>query len=238
MDLRALLAAAADEGADRRTAFRHLLDSVLWVRRPAEGLLAVTSPETGQRAIPAFLAEQDARRFWQSLGAAPDMIAEPIAFRELAGAARGVGAVVLDPEGAGLLVTRSELLPLAAGTVPGEFGAWLSELGRLGRSPGEVEARLRRNHVHVIASKGAQGSEPRLYLLEKSQDGTMAVPCFSTAATLAQFVQVRRLFEGEHGYAVAMLTGEQCLSIASALGAYVLIDPESPWETQLEPKLA
>jgi hypothetical protein len=237
MDLRALLAAGVQEGADRRPVFRQLLDTRLWVRRPAEGLLAVTSPETGQRAIPAFLTEREAVHFWQRAAGARKVVAESIAFSDLVAAALGVGAVVIDPEGAALLLTRSDLLPLAAGVVPGEFSTWLREVGRLGRDPREVSARLRASYVHVITSKGAPGAEPRLYLLEKSQDGTLAVPCFASPDTLAQFGKVRGLFAGEHGYAVGMLPGEQCLRVAAGLGAYVLVDPESPWETQIEPTL-
>jgi hypothetical protein len=158
-----------------------------------------------------------------------------VPFAALAAAARPVGSVVLDPAGDGVLLDRAELAQLAVGEIPGEFTAWLREMGRLARTATDTLGRLRRAQVHVIT--GGQGDEQRLYLLEKSEDGTMAVPCFSAAATLAQFAEVRGLFGGHHDYAIALVSGEHCLRVAAGLGAYVLLDPESPWETQLEPSL-
>jgi hypothetical protein len=206
------------------------------VRAPVDRY-ALTQPDTGLRAVPAFVTATGAEEFWAE--AAPGRPVTGIAampFVALAAAARMVGSVVLEPAGDGVLLDRADLAQLALGELPGEFAAWLREMGRLGRTATESLSRLRRTQVHVITGKGA-GDEQRLYLLEKSEDGTIAVPCFSAAETLAQFAQVRGLFDGHHDYAVAMVSGEHCLRVAAGLGAYVLVDPESPWETQLEPTL-
>jgi hypothetical protein len=226
MDLREALVAGGEE------LYRQLLAATVWVRRPGEaGYHTVSRPDTGLRAVPAFVTEEEARAGW---GAE----AEPMAFVALAAAvARPVGAVVLDPLGSGVVLGRSELTFLANAEMPGAFSAWLREPGRLGRAPSAVVARLRRTHVHVITSRGGEGAEPQLFLLEKSQDGTLAVPCFAAPESLAQFAEVRRLPGDGTDRAIGLLPGEQVLRVAAAMGAYVLIDPESPWETQVEPTL-
>ncbi len=237
MDLRAELDAVAQEPErDRRALYRALLTAQLYVRAPAAAMYAVAQPETGLRSVPAFLTADEAIWFWSMVIKGKDHEAEPTSLRELATGAARVGGLVLDPAGAAVVVDRADLLQLAAGEVPGELTAWLRDLGRLGREPSEIIGRLRRSHVHVITGKGPD-QEPRLYLLERSEDGTLAVPCFSSRETLLQFVQVRRLFEGHHDDAVSLVDGAYCLRAASGMGAYVLIDPESPWETQLEPTL-
>jgi hypothetical protein len=237
MDLREELAAAAEDAArPRQPLYRALLAAEVWAAGPGVDAYALTQPETGRRAVPAFLTEEAARTFWA--GAAPGR-AVPLAqmrFAELAANARTVGAVVLDPAGAGVLLDRAELAQLAAEEVPGEFGDWLRAPDRLGRASAEVLARLRRAHVQVITGK-AGDEEQRLYMLEKSEDGTLAVACFSSPETLAQFAEIRRLSQKDAGYGVALVTGEHCTRVAAGMGAYVLLDPESPWETQLEPTL-
>lgn len=238
MDLRAELQAAAQRaGGDSRPLYAALLASQLYVRTPLERQYVVSQPETGRRALPAFLTAEEGRAFWQQVAPGQAVELAFVDFPVLAAEARRVGGLLVDPAGTGLLLDRSELTLLAAGEIPGEFASWLQGWGRLSHQPAEVLARLRRSHVHVLTSRAAGESEPRIYLLEKSEDGTLAVPCFSSPETLAQFAQVRRLSEGGSGYAVALVEGEYCLRAASGLGAYLLVDPESPWEVQLEPTL-
>lgn len=224
-------------GQDRRALYTSLMSAHLFLRGPVEQPPAVTDPETGRRAVPVFFTEASARAFWQLVapGTQVELVRSP--FSPLAETGRRVGALVVEPSGENFVLDRGGLLQLSHGEIPGEFAAWLREPGRLGRAGSEVLARLRRSHVHVIAGKDAHG-EPRLYLLEKSEDGTPAVACFSSAESLAQFAQVRRLFEGHHDYAVALIEGEQCIRAAGGMGAYLLIDPESPWETLIEPTLS
>jgi hypothetical protein len=237
MDLRAELAAVAqDPERSRRTAYAELLIATLHVRGPQPLHYAVTDPGTGRRALPAFLTAEEASRFWATAAPGAVVNLEAIGLSALAGEARQVGALVIDPMGINLVLDRSELMPLALGQIPGQFAVWLQELGRLGRSDTEVIAQLRHAHVHVITGK-TSGGDPQFYLLEKSEDGTQAVPCFSSVQSLTQFAEVRRLFEGHHDYAVALVDGAYCLQAAAGMGAYVLIDPESPWEKQLEPTL-
>jgi hypothetical protein len=233
MELRGLLKAAAEPGRDRRQVYAALLAADLYVRAPARTPLAVLQPDTGRRAVPAFLQQDEAERFWAQATAEPIPV-ERAPLVELARAALPVGSLVIDPGGIDFLLNRAELMHLSRAEIPGEFAAYLRDLGRLSRRPAEVAGRLRRTLVHVIAGPGPDG-QPRLYLLEKSDDGTLAVPCFSSAESLAQFAEVRRLFEGHHNLSVAMVEGGHVLQVASGMGAYVLIDPESPWETQLEP---
>jgi hypothetical protein len=237
MDLQAEVAAvAADPERSRQPLYRLLLAATVHVREPVDRY-ALTQPDTGVRAVPAFATAAEAESFWaQAVPGRPVQGIAAVSFIALAAAARPVGGVVLDPAGDGVLLDRAELAQLAVGEIPGEFAAWLREMGRLARTATDTLGRLRRAQVHVITGKG-QGDEQRLYLLEKSEDATMAVPCFSDAASLAQFAQVRGLFEGHHDYAIALVSGEHCLRVAAGLGAYVLVDPESPWETQLEPSL-
>lgn len=239
MELRALLEAAAEDPAgDRQSLYAALLASPLHVRVPAATPFTVTNPQTGQSAVPAFLTAMEAEAFWREAVPGSNIAVEAISLQRLAGAVLTKGGLVIDPTGASLLIGRAELITLAAGEVPGEFAAWMREPARLGRQPAEVSERLRRSQVHVLVGKGEVGEAPRLYLLEKSEDGTLAVPCFSSPETLAQFAQVRRLFDGgETGYAAGIVSGDHCLQVAAGLGAYVLIDPEAPWETQLEPPL-
>lgn len=237
MDLRAELARAAESG-NRRPLYPALLAATVYVRQPAGEPALLTRPDTGERALPAFVTAEDAAAFWAQATGGRTAAVEAAPFVAVAAAARGAGhAVVVDPAGAGLVLDRAELGALAAGELPGEFAAWLQQMGRMGRSSAEVTAHLRKVHVHVLTSRPEPGQAPRLYLLEKSQDGALAVPCFSSAQSLAQFVQVRRLAEQGGGQVVALVSGEYCLQVAVGLGAYVLIDPESPWETQVEPSL-
>lgn len=238
MDLRAhLQAAARHTGGDSRPLYASLLASRLFIRAPLERLYAVTQPDTGRRALPAFVADEEAQAFWQQAAPGQPIETAAVDFPALAGEARKVGGLLVDPAGIGMLLDRAELTLLAKGEIPGEFAAWLRGWGRLNHQPADVLARLRRTCVHVITGRNQGESAPRIYLLEKSEDGTMAVPCFTSPETLAQFAQVRRLFEGTTSYAVALVDGEYCLRAASGLGAYVLVDPESPWEVQLEPTL-
>lgn len=229
MELRnELTAAAAEPGHDRRRLYGLLLDRKVFVRGPQPGAWAVTGPHSTDRALPVFLEEAGARSFW---GAAAEVISMP--FGLAAAEAARVGSLVIEPAGAGLLVERVDLRQLAAGETPGEFAAWMRDPARVGRPSAEVTERFRHAFVHVLVAR----AEQRLYLLSKSEDGTLAVPCFSAPERLAQFAQVRRLFDGGQNYAVALYRGEECLRVASGLGAYLLIDPESPWETQLDPIL-
>ena len=216
---------------------RALLASQVFVRAPMERLFAVTQPDSGRRAVPAFRAEADGQAFWSRVAPGQPLELVAVDLPLLAAEAKRVGGLLVDPDGEALLLDRADLTMLAAGEVPGEFAAWLRGWGRLVHQPGEVLARLRRTHVHVITGRGPGDEAPRIYLLEKSEDGTLAVPCFSSPETLAQFAQVRRLFEGQGGYAVALVDGPYCLRAAAGLGAYVIVDPESPWEIQLEPTL-
>lgn len=216
---------------------RTLLASQLFVRAPAERLFAVTQPETGRRAVPAFRQEVEGLAFWARVAPGHSVELVAVDLPVLAAEAKRVGGLLVDPDGEGLLLDRADLTMLAAGEVPGEFATWLRGWGRLDHQPSEVLARLRRTHVHVITGHEPREESSRLYLLEKSEDGTLAVPCFSSAASLAQFAQVRRLFEGQSSYAVALVDGPYCLRAAAGLGAYVVVDPESPWEVQLEPTL-
>lgn len=238
MDLRPLLETYADVPGtrERRPLYTALLAATVFVRAPLAAGYALTRPDTGQRAVPAFLSADEARSFWLQVAPGHAIEVEAVPFVDMAAQSRKVGGAVLDPGGAGLLLDRAEVTQLASAEVPGDLSVWLSDLGRLGRRPAEVMERLKRAHVHVITGRGPN-QESRLYLLEKSDDGTLAVACFSSPETLAQFAEVRRLFEGHHDYAVALVDGEYCLRAAAGLGAYILIDPESPWETQLEPTL-
>lgn len=236
MDLRAELRAAADDPQhDRRRLYRLLAQSTLHVRTPMNRWV-VTNPETGGRAVPVFLSSEEATRFWSLIGPEGTISVGAVSLPEVAEQAVGIGAVVVEPGDAGVVIDRGALKQLAAGEIPGEFAAWMRDLGQLGRHPDEVLARLKRTHVFVLTGR-AEGEDQRLYLLTKSEDGTTAVPCFSGRETIAQFSQVRRLFEGTQAYGVALYRGDECLRVAASLGAYVLIDPESPWETQLEPPL-
>lgn len=237
MDLRAQLEAARQSSGDSRPLYGALLASQLYIRAPLERLYAVTQPETGRRALPAFLSEAGGEAFWAQVAPGQPVELVAVDFPLLAAEARRVGALLVDPLEAGLLVGRSELTQLAAGEIPGGFTAWLQGWSRVNHQPAEVLARLRKSHVHVITGRPEGDEAPRLYLLEKSEDGTLAVPCFSSPESLAQFAQVRRLFESGSHYAVALVDGEYCLRAASGLGAYLLVDPESPWEIQLEPAL-
>ncbi len=215
---------------------RTLLGATLYMRGPELRAWAVSHPESGRRALAAFLTAGAAAAFWTQ--ATPGRPAEivGVSMPDLAAEAAAVGSLVVDPLGTGLVLERADLMLLARGEVPGEFSAWLRDLGRLGRQPAEVKARLRGAHVHVITGKAEQ-NEYRLYLLGKSDDGSLAVPCFSAAETLAQFVEVRRLREEGRPIGVAVYAGAEVLRIAAGMGAVVLIDPESPWETHLEPDL-
>ncbi len=235
MDLRAELSIHMRAAEDRRPVYGALLAGVLYVREPVERLWAVSQPGTKNRALPAFLTPGEGEAFWSAAATGQPVTMTSMPFQQLADAARQVGGLLIDPAGVGLLLDRAELTQLAAGEIPGEFTAWLQGWGRLQERTGEVIARLRRSHVHVIT--GRSGESQRLYLLERSDDGTVAVPCFSSAETLAQFARVRRLFDGDPAYAVALVSGETCLRAASGLGAYLLLDPESPWELQVEPSL-
>lgn len=240
LDLRAELQAAAQPpGGDSRRLYAALLASQLYVRAPLARRYAVSQPDTGRRALPAFLTAGEGASFWSQVAPGQPVALEPVDFPALAAEARQVGGLLVDPAGFALLLDRSELMQLAAGEIPGEFAAWLRGWGRLKQQPAEVLSRLRRTYVHVLTgrARGEGDSAPRIYLLEKSEDGTVAVPCFTTPETLAQFAQVRRLFEGDAGYAVALVDGEYVLRAANGLGAYLLIDPESPWETQLAPMM-
>lgn len=238
MDLRAALQAAGSEsGGEKRPLYAALLASRLFVRAPLERRYAVTQPQTGQRAVPAFLTAGEGEAFWHQVAPGLPVDLVEVDFPALAAEARQVGGLLVDPGETALLLDRGELTLLAAGEIPGEFAAWLRGWGRLGHEPTEVLSRLRRTYVHVITGRDRGEESPRIYLLEKSEDGTMAVPCFSSAETLAQFGQVRRLFEGDASYAVALVDGEYCLRVAAGLGAYLLVDPESPWEVQIEPTL-
>lgn len=237
MDLRTLLArAVADSGRDRRSLYEALLASTLWARGPEIGRWLVSNPENGQRALPLFLTEADADGFWAQAAPGSDGHAESTTLKEAAAAARRAGALVIDPMDAGFMIERVDLVPLAAGEVPGAFAAWLQEPDRLQRQPEDVSAGLGQAHLFVLAGRSeGEGEAPRLYLLTKSEDGTVAVPCFSSPATLSQFADVRRLDPLGEGYAVALYPGAECLRIAAGLGAYLIVDPESPWETQIEP---
>jgi hypothetical protein len=235
MDLRTEIALAQSEGYDRDALYAALLASTLYVRTPTS-TFGVSQPDTGRLALPAFLEEAEAISFWAVATPEQQPTIVSMGFPAIAEAGRSVGALVIDPMAGGLLLDRAELTHLAAGEMPGAFTAWLRSLDRLARQSSEVITQLRGSHVHVITGRGADG-EQRVYLLEKSEDGTQAVACFSSPATLAQFADVRRLFEGHHDYAVGLVTGAQVMRMASGLGAYILIDPESPWETQVEPTL-
>lgn len=235
MELAAVLAAAdPDSRADRSRVYAALLTAEVYVRAPADRTPAVTRPDTGQQAVPCFVSPEDAVAFWRQTAPGRPAPVAAVAFGALAGQALAVGAVVLDPLGAGLMIERADLVPLAAGEIPGAFAVYLQELSRLGREPREVLSRLRQAHVHVLTGQDPQGGQ-RLHLLEKSEDGTIAVPCFSAPETLAQFGEVRRLAGDQYG--VALYSGAEVIRIAAGLGAYILVDPESPWETQLEPSL-
>lgn len=235
MDLRTALHHVSQDGTEqgRRQLYHALLGAELVVRGPDPERWAVSRPDGGRRAVPAFLTEAEARAFWER--ATPG---QPIAleWRPFLGLASEARAIVLDPLAAGVLLDRSELKQLAAGEIPGDFAAWMRDFARLQRLPAEVAARLKQAHLHVLTGPGPEG-RPQLYLLSKSDDGTTALPCFSSAETLAQFADVRRLREGETRYGAALYSGSDCLRIAAGLGAYVLVDPESPWETQIDPPL-
>lgn|GEM_PF-3933994 len=237
MSLRAELRLVGQgEAGDRRKLYGELLAATLYVRAPLERRWVVTQPGSDRRALPVFLTPEEGEAYWSALRPGELVRMAALPFMALAEEGRQVGGLLVDPEGASLLLERSELTHLAAGEIPGEFTAWLRGWGRLQDRTPEVMARLRRGHVYVISGRNGEGQ--RLYLLERSDDGSMAVPCFSSAETLAQFAEVRRLFaEGGRGYAVALVEGEYCLRAASGLGAYLLLDPESPWELQIEPTL-
>lgn len=237
MDLNAELQAVMDNPErSRRHLFRALLSAPLYVRGPQIGAWAVVHPGSGQRAVPAFLTAEAAAHFWQqALPDEPHVQTYPL--RDIAQHAVPIGGLVLEPERGGLLLDRADLRQLAVGQVPGEFGAWMRDMGRLGSLPEEVMAELRRSLVHVITGPDESGAQ-RVYLLAKStDDGTRAVPCFSSPETLAQFAEIRRLFTDDQRYAVAMQSGEECIRTAVEIGASLIIDPESAWETTLEPTL-
>lgn len=237
MDLQAELRAVLENPArNRRTLLRELLTASLYVRGPQGAPWAVVQPETDQRALPAFLSAEAARRFWVQSGVAhPTVETQPIT--ELARLAAQVGGLVLEPEQGGLLLDRSDLRQLAVGQVPGEFSAWMRDVSRLGSLPADVMAELRRAHVYVITGPDETGAQ-RLYLLAKSSDdGARAVACFSSPEMLAQFAEVRQLFTGNQRYAVALQSGEETIRTAVEIGASLILDPESAWETTLEPTL-
>lgn len=243
MDLtRELALAAEDPDRDRLALFRALLQAGLLLRGPDPAQWALQNPESGERGLPAFLTRGEAERFWGRL--TPDSKVELLELSAPAAAAAALvaGNLILEPEGPAVALRRAELRQLAAGEAPGEFSAWLRQWGRLERTPAEVVSRLRRAHVYVLTGQAPDGAE-RIYLLEKSEDGSQAVPCFSDLGTLTQFAQIRRIATeagagaGAGAYRVALYPGHQSLRVAAGLGAYVLIDPESPWETQIDPPL-
>lgn len=236
MDIRAELAAAGESELERRGLYAALPMADLYVRMPLGEQWPLTRPNGDGRALAAFLSAAQAEQFWQTAAPGPAVIVEKVPFSRLAEAARPVGGLLVDPPGAALLLDRAELTQLAAGQIPGDLTAWLQGVDRVARQPSEILARVRRAYLHVLTGQGV-GAAPRVYLLEKSEDGTQAVACFSSAATLAQFAAVRRLLQGEQPYSAALVEGEFCLRAAAGLGAYLLVDPESPWETQLEPQL-
>jgi hypothetical protein len=232
VDLRGELTRALTAG-DRRSLYTTLLAANVHVAQdPGLPPLALTQRETGQRAVPAFLTLADAQAFWAGAAPGRTITVRQAPFVEVATAA---GGMLVDPADLAIELNRTELTYLSIGELPGEFAQWLQELGRLSRSTAEIARRLRQTYVYAMTGRGPTG-ENRLYLLEKSEDGTMAVACFSSPESLAQFADVRRLPDSGE-YQVAFLPGDKVLQTAGGLGAYVLIDPESPWETQLEPTL-
>lgn len=242
-DLTRELARLAEEpDRDHLALYRAVLKVRLALRGPDPAQWTLQNAETGQRALPAFLSRAEAERFWDALTPG-----SPVELIELAGpaaaaAALPVGNLVLQPQGPAVMVGRAELMQLAEGEAPGDFSAWIRQWSRLERTPAEVLSRLRRAHLYVLTGQAADGAA-RLYLLEKSDDGTQALPCFSDPGTLAQFAQVRRIATesgvgtGSGAYRVALYQGRECLRVAAGLGAFLLIDPESPWETQVDPPL-
>jgi hypothetical protein len=236
MNLRAFLTEAAHPDGDRAPLYGELFQCQVYVRVPDLSRWTLERPDDGVRALAAFLSAAEATDFWQRVAPGQVVQVAPIAFVKLAAEAARTGSLVLDPGGVGLVLSKGELSLLAVGEIPGELAQWLRQPERLGRTAGEVLSRVRRAHLFTLVGQ-APGGEQRLYLLEKSEDATLAVPCFSSLDALAQFASVRRLFEGEQVYATALLPGERCVRTASGLGAYLLIDPESPWEEQLEPGL-
>lgn len=222
---------------NRRWLYKALLSTPIHVRGPAPAAWAVTRPDTGEKAVPAFLSTDAAARFWSAISHHPPVQIHQVAFADLAELAAPVGNVVLEPIKGGLVIPRADLRQLAVGQIPGEFAAWLRGLGRLQTLPREMMDQLRQAQVHVITGQDSEGGH-RLYLLSKSADGgSQAVACFSSPETLTQFASVRRLFDGTTRYGVALYSGKDCIRIAAEIGASIIIDPESAWETQLEPGL-
>lgn len=230
---------AEEPGGDRLALYRALVQGRLVLRGPDPARWTLQNPETGQRGLAAFLSRDEAERFWGSLTPGTSVELVELAGPGAASAALTVGNLVIQPHGPAITAGRAELRQLAEGEAPGDFAAWIRQWGRLERTPAEVVSRFRRAHVYVLSGQAADGAA-RLYLLEKSDDGTQAVPCFSDPGTLAQFAQVRRIATegtGAGAYRVALYHGRECLRVAAGLGAFVLIDPESPWETQIDPPL-
>jgi hypothetical protein len=237
MNLHDLLLAAANQPETKRMALMTaLLESNLFARIPAPASWSLTRPGAGQRAVPAFLTYKATEEFWHKVPTGKPLEIAELPFALLAAEALPVGGIVLDPMGADVTIERGELRLLLNHEVPGAFTAWMRGLDRLGRTGLEVMARLRSSHLYTLAGKDADGRQ-RLYLLSKSEDGTQAVACFTSPETLAQFAAVRRLGESDQGYGVAIYRGEELVQIAQQMGAFLLLDPESPWETQLEPPL-
>jgi len=237
MNLNDRLQAAADQPETQRLSLMAaLLGASLFARIPAPGSWALSRPGAGQRAVPAFTTHQAAEEFWGKIPTPQPLEIAELPFGLLAAEALAVGGLVLDPLGADVVVERGELRLLLNHEVPGAFTAWMQGLDRLGRASDDVMARLRGSHLYTLAGKDPEDRQ-RLLLLSKSDDGTQAVACFTSAETLAQFAAVRRLGESDQGYGVAMYQGDELVQIAQQMGAYLLLDPESPWETQLEPPL-
>lgn len=237
MNLHDLLSAAANQPETKRMALMTaLLDATLFARIPAPASWALTRPGTGQRAVPAFVTKEETEEFWGKIPTGKSLEIAELPFGLLAAEALTVGGLVLDPMGTDITIERGELRLLIHGEIPGAFTDWMQGLDRLGRHSLDVMARLRSSHLYTLAGKDADDRD-RLYLLSKSDDGTQAVACFTSSETLAQFAAVRRIGESVQPYGVALYKGEELVQIAQAMGAYLLLDPESPWETQLEPPL-
>ncbi len=237
MNLHDLLLAAAEQPETKRMALMAaLIDATLYARIPAPGSWALTRPGVGQRAVPVFLTQAEADLFWRQIPTGKPLEIAELPFGLLAAEALSVGGLVLDPAGADVLIERGELRLLLNQEIPGQFTAWMQGLDRLGRNEFDVMSRLRRSHLYTLAGKDGD-DQLRLYLLSKSEDGSQAIACFTSPATLAQFAAVRQLGESDQGYGVAVYQGEELVQIAQQMGVWLLVDPESPWETQLEPPL-
>jgi hypothetical protein len=220
-------------GGDRRPLYRALLGAQFWLRAPEPVRFALSNGE--MRVLALFSDEQACLSFWQGIDPGRPVQAVPYPFQEAARLAQQVGGAVIEPghpaAPAGLLIPPVDLALLAAGEVPGELTAWLASSERIGRNPGELVQRLRESLVWGLVGPGPEG-EPRLYLLAKSDDGTMAVPVFSGPEALASFREVRRL--GDE-FRATLLEGARAVRIAREMGAVLLADPESPWEAEVEP---